>query len=482
MILSIMLLVPIIGSLFVLAIPNKPEFNKNIRRLSCLIILVNIAINIKLLLDFDYLNPAIQFVEHFKNFGLIYGNYSVGLDALGLSLLTLTNFMMLAIPFINHNLEKKQKTSAICYMLLQSAIIGSFIAQDLMLFYICFESTLIPMFFIVMIFGGKNRVYASYKLFFYTFAASLPMLVGILWLYDKNGSVLLSQLLKYKPDEQYQFWLFISFFLACAVKIPIWPLHTWLPYAHVEAPTGGSVVLAALLLKLGTYALVKFAIPCFPQGFADCQTVIHVLCVISIIYGGAAALVQKDLKKMIAYSSVSHMGFCVIGCTILSQEALIGAFITMISHGIVSAGMFAAVGIVYERAHTRELGAVQGLAHLMPNYSALTFILFLAWLGLPGTSSFVGEFLITYGAFSYSIPITLLLLVGIVLGGLYPLWMLAHTLWGTPQSPEKLAPLALREKVLLMSLIACTLGIGIYPNFLIQAFKNPAQKIIMEAK
>lgn len=479
MVLTLMLGLPLVGALFILLLPETEENRSNIRNLNIMICFVNLLFSIFLLMNFNYAATADQFEESYNFLDLFYISYSLGINSLALFLIVLTNFIMFIIPFVNWDLEYKFKYSTICYLLLQTFILGTFTSLDLLLFYIFFELTLIPIFFIIFSWGGKDRVYAAYKLFFYTFTSSLFMLVGILYLASIHGLTSLKMVTGHGMADQFtQTILFLAFFGAFAIKIPLFPLHTWVPCAHVEAPTGGSIVLAALILKIGLFGMIRFAIPCFPLGFLVLRNTIIFLGVINIIYGSIMAMKQNDLKKITAYSSIAHIGFSVVGIGICTNESMLGSYIGMICNGIISASMFLIIGFLYERSKSRELGVVQGLAYLMPKYSVLSFIVFLATIGIPGTGSFISEFLITFGSFAYSKTLLLFLLFAMILGVLYPLKILSKTLWGIPQTPCELVPLRLHEKLVLTSFVSIILYIGIYPNSLISCFKKDVEKIV----
>lgn len=475
------LLFPLLPVIIMTFFPFKEKATKYFSFLS---MLVNLALSLPLYFYFDPQTPALQFETILPLIPSWGASFHLGLDGINLLLILLTTFLGPVIVLGSfHAIEKSLRLFYSMIFLLQFFMLGTFMAQNLFVFYLFWEAMLIPMFFIIGIWGGERRIYSTIKFFLYTALGSIIMLVAILWLLQayifKTGTPNLEFAALYQlqiPFEA-QLWLFGAFFLSFAIKVPLFPFHTWLPDAHVEAPTPGSVVLAGILLKMGTYGIIKLAFPLFPLAAYYLSPSIGLLAVISIIYGALLALSHGDIKKIIACSSISHLGFVVLGLASFNLIGTQGAMIQMISHGFTAGGLFLIVGIIYERLHTRELFKFGGIAKSMPHYSILTLLIVLGAIGLPGTSGFTGEFLILMGYFTHAIeslkeaheylPIILALgaLSGVVLGALYMLRFVQHFLFGktTPQT-ENLKDLDLREKCLLISLVVMIFTFGIYPK------------------
>jgi len=439
---------------------------------------------------FDAQTTGLQFVESYvwiPSFGM---KYILGIDGLSLLLVMLTTFLtpLILLSVWDHD-SPNQRWFLILFMLLETGMLGSLVAFDFVLFYIFWEAMLIPMYFIIGIWGGKNRIYATTKFIIYTFAGSLLMLVAgiVLYImaYEKTGyySTSLLDLYQAAPGLEDQLWLFSAFALAFAIKVPVFPFHTWLPDAHTEAPTTGSVILAGVLLKLGTYGLIRFAIPLFPNATATFAPFIMVLGVIGIIYGALTAWMQKDAKKMVAYSSVSHLGFVVLGCvavtaggSALSTEALTGAVYQMINHGISTGALFFLVGIIYDRRHTRMLDEFGGIAKTMPWFAVILIVATLSSVGLPGTGGFVGEFLILLGTFQTHPAVAISASLGVLLGAIYMLTLCRKVLFGPLKHEEnkKLKDLSARELAYTLPLAIMGILMGVFPNF----FLSKVQKSI----
>jgi NADH-quinone oxidoreductase subunit M len=362
-------------------------------------------------------------------------------------------------------------------------MVGVFAALDFVLFYILWEAMLIPMYLLIGIWGGPRKIYASVKFFLYTLAGSILLLVGIIWLYTANDySFFIPDMMWKGYSFTAQFLLFIAFFLAFAIKVPMFPFHTWLPAAHVEAPTAGSVILASILLKMGTYGFLRFALPITPDATILLMPYVLWLSIAGIIYGGLTALAQQDMKKLIAYSSVAHMGFVTLGTFTLTQQGIEGAIFQMLSHGIVSAALFLIVGVIYDRLHTREIVRYEGLADQMPNYALIFMIFMLASVGLPGTSGFVGEFLVIVGAFQANAWVALLAASGMVLGAAYMLWLYRRVIFGVVRKPElkSLLDVSWREKLVFAPLIVLVFWMGIYPSSFIDIMAPSVEKLIAD--
>ncbi len=379
----------------------------------------------------------------------------------------LTTFLMpICILASWNSIQTRVKAYLIAFLILETLMIGVFCALDLLLFYVFFEGGLIPMFLIIGVWGGKRRVYAAFKFFLYTLAGSLLMLVAIMYMYWTAHTSDIEVLLHTPFTKDAQFWLWLAFFASFAVKMPMWPVHTWLPDAHVEAPTAGSVILAAILLKMGGYGFIRFSLPMFPDASVYFAPMVYALSVIAIIYTSLVALVQEDMKKLIAYSSVAHMGFVTMGIFAANSQGVQGAVFQMVSHGLVSGALFLCVGVVYDRLHTREISAFGGLVNRMPRYALVFMVFTMANVGLPGTSGFVGEFLTLIGAFQSNTWVALFATVGVILSAAYALYLYRRVIFGVLEKPALLTiqDLSLREAFCLVPLLALTIYYGIHPQ------------------
>jgi NADH-quinone oxidoreductase subunit M len=423
-------------------------------------------LSLLLWVNFDSSNPGFQFEEKLNWLPGTGVSYHAGIDGISLFFVLLSTFLTpICILSSWEAVEKRVKEYMIAFLVLETLMVGMFAALDLITFYIFFEGVLIPMFIIIGVWGGQRRVYAAFKLFLYTLAGSVLMLVAILAMYWDAGTSDIVSLLKHSFPAGMQTWLWLAFFASFAVKVPMWPVHTWLPDAHVEAPTAGSVILAGVLLKMGGYGFLRFSIPMFPQATEFFEPLIFVLSAVAVIYTSLVALAQEDMKKLIAYSSVAHMGFVTMGLFALNQQGIQGAVFQMLSHGIVSGALFLCVGVVYDRLHTREISRYGGLAENMPRY-ALVFLFFtFATIGLPGTSGFVGEFTILVGAYLANTWVAFFASTGLILGAAYSLWLYRRVIFGKLEKADlKLLPdLSLREIVIFAPLVILTLWMGIYP-------------------
>lgn len=471
--------VPFVAALIVLFIPR--QMADGIRRFSVFAMLVELVLSWKLLQG-DYSTAAYQFVESkslVPSFGI---SYTVGIDGISLWLVLLTTLLTPIATYASWtSINTKIKEYAISFLLLETAMIGAFVTLDLFLFYVFWELMLVPMYLIVGIWGGPNRVYAAVKFFLYTMVGSLLMLVAILYLaaqYKAETGVYtfdLNALTTLVLPMSTQLWLYAAFALAFAIKVPMFPFHTWLPDAHVQAPTGGSVILAAVLLKMGGYGFIRFAMPLFPSASHYFGPTIAGLAVTGIVYGAYCAWVQKDVKKLVAYSSVSHLGFVMLGIVSVTQQGLSGAILQMVSHGISTGALFLLVGVIYERRHTRDLEEFGGLAKVMPIYATMFVIVTMSSVGLPGTNGFVGEFMILSGAFlserllptSRNLGLTLVAATGVILAAVYMLHATLKIFWGPVTKSENahLADLSRREKWGIYPLVAMIFWIGLYPAF-----------------
>ncbi|SNT03713.1 NADH dehydrogenase subunit M [Sphingomonas laterariae] len=434
-----------------------------------------LAAGILLWLGFDPAGAQWQYVERVDLFGRF--SWALGIDGIALMLIVLSVFLMpICIGASWEAIEKRVPEYMAAFLLMESLMIGVFAAQDLFLFYIFFEAGLIPMYLIIGIWGGADRIYASYKFFLYTLLGSVLMLVAMLWMAREAGTTDIPTLMAHDFPVQAQTWLFLAFFASFAVKMPMWPVHTWLPDAHVQAPTAGSVILAGVLLKMGGYGFIRFSLPMFPQASAELFWLVMGLSMVAVVYTSLVALVQSDMKKLIAYSSVAHMAFVTIGLFAFNRQGLEGAMLVMLSHGLVSGALFLCVGVIYDRLHTREIARYGGLSDNMPKY-ALFFMLFtMASVGLPGTSGFVGEFLSLVGGYKANSLVAFVATTGIILGAAYMLYLYARVCYGKLDKPDVAAmpDLSKRELALLAPIAIAVLWMGVYP----ESFLKPIRRDI----
>jgi NADH-quinone oxidoreductase subunit M len=407
--------------------------------------------------------------------------FKLGVDGFSFPFVVLTAFLM---PFCIlaswTSVEKRVREYMVAFLILETLMIGVFVALDLVLFYLLFEAGLIPMFLIIGIWGGKRRVYASYKFFLYTLLGSVLMLLAIMAMYWNAGTTDIPTLLKHHFPVSMQPWLWLAFFASFAVKMPMWPVHTWLPDAHVEAPTAGSVILAAILLKMGGYGFIRFSIPMFPDASAMFAPLVFALSVIAIVYTSLVALMQEDIKKLIAYSSVAHMGFVTMGLFTLTPQGIQGAMFQMVSHGLVSGALFLCVGVIYDRMHTREIAAYGGLVNRMPMYAVVFMIFTMANVGLPGTAGFVGEFLTLMGAFKANPWVAFFATTGVIFSAAYALWLYRRVVFGELVKPElkDITDLNGREIAIFVPLVLLTIWYGIAPGTILDAFAAPTEALI----
>ncbi|MCJ1960151.1 NADH-quinone oxidoreductase subunit M [Novosphingobium mangrovi (ex Hu et al. 2023)] len=459
-ILSLMLLVPLAAALVCLYLDAKSA-----RVLALAATLANLALGVVLWLNFDVGGAQWQFQESHELFAGF--KYALGIDGIALLLIMLSVFLMpVCIGASWKSVEKRVGEYMAAFLLVEMLMIGVFAAQDLFLFYIFFEAGLIPMYLIIGIWGGADRIYASYKFFLYTLLGSVLMLIAMLWMVNVSGTTDIPTLMAYDFDPQAQTWLWLAFFASFAVKMPMWPVHTWLPAAHVQAPTAGSVILAGVLLKMGGYGFIRFSLPMFPEASAQFAPLIWGLSMTAVVVTSLIALVQDDMKKLIAYSSVAHMAIVTVGLFAFNAQGLEGSMLVMLSHGLVSGALFLCVGIIYDRLHTREIARYGGLAINMPRY-ALFFLLFtMASIGLPGTSGFVGEFLSLAGAYQVSSWVGLISTTSIILGAAYMLYLYRRVVFGPQKNADAAAmpDLDAREILMVVALAIPVLWMGIYPE------------------
>ncbi len=463
------------------------------KMIAMVVSLLTFVLSIPLYADFDSSTHAMQFVENIPWIAVFNINYHLGIDGIAMPLILLTTFTtVLVVLAAWDSITDRQPQYLGAFLILNGLMIAVFCAQDAILFYVFWEAMLIPMFMIIGIWGGPNRIYATIKFFLYTFLGSVFMLVAFLYLYSKAGSFDIQALHDLPLSMEAQKWIFFAFFLAFAVKIPMFPVHTWLPDAHVEAPTGGSVILAAIMLKMGGYGFLRFSMPITPDASQELAGIMIVLSLIAIVYIGFVALAQGDMKKLIAYSSISHMGFVTLGMFMIYQiiartgssdgaiMAMEGSMVQMISHGFISGAMFLCVGVLYDRMHSREISSYGGVVNKMPVFAAFMMLFAMANAGLPGTSGFVGEFLIILSAFKASFWIAFFAAFTLILGAAYTLWMYKRVIFGevTNDEVEKLQDINTREKLILGSLAFFVLLFGLWPAPLFDVMHATIENLI----
>jgi NADH-quinone oxidoreductase subunit M len=476
-ILSSITLLPALGALFILFSKNE---NRNVINLSLFISIVNLLLAIFLWYSFDKSFIGFQFIEE-QNWINGFIKFKFGIDGISILFIILTAFItpICIISCIN-SVKTRLKEFLIAILILETFMIGVFCSLDLVVFYIFFEAGLIPMFLIIGIWGGPKRVYAAFKFFLFTLLGSVLMLVAIISIYWIAGTTDITQIFEIKIPVKYQYVLWLAFFSSFAVKMPMWPVHTWLPDAHVEAPTAGSVILAAILLKMAGYGFLRFSIGMFPVASEYFTPLIFTLSIVAIIYTSLVALMQEDMKKLIAYSSVAHMGFVTLGIFTFTTQGIEGSIFQMISHGLISAALFLCVGVLYDRVHSRLISSYGGIVNVMPKYSLVFGVFMLGALGLPGTSGFVGEFLVLLGTFQKSFLVAILASIGIILGAAYMLWLYKRVVFGKLEKKklEELKDLNLLESISLFSLVALVLTFGFYPNLILDTVHISVEELI----
>jgi len=479
-ILSSLILLPTIGAIFIFFSKSNVEKYNSSKYIALFISTANFILSLYLWFVFDNSISEFQFVENRKWIaGLV--NYKVGIDGISILFIILTTFITpLCVISVNTTVKKRLKDFLISILLLETLMIGVFCSLDLVVFYLFFEGGLIPMFLIIGIWGGERRVYSAFKFFLFTLLGSVLMLVAIITIYWLTGTTDVEALYEIGIETKYQNLLWLAFLSSFAVKTPMWPVHTWLPDAHVEAPTAGSVLLAAILLKMAGYGFIRFSIGLFPVASDYFVPLIYALSLIAIIYTSLVALMQEDMKKLIAYSSVAHMGFVTLGIFTLTQQGIEGGIFQMISHGLVSAALFLCVGVVYERMHTRLIKDYGGVVSVMPKYAIVFMVFALGSLSLPGTSGFIGEFLILMGAFKKSFFVAAVASIGVILGAAYILWLYKRVIFGKiiNQDVKKLIDLNNSEIFILWSLAIPILFFGFYPEPLINTIEISINNLI----
>ena len=479
-ILSSLILLPTIGALFLFFTKDKEGDNLTAKYVSLFTSIVNFLISIYLWIAFDLSTSSFQFIEDIiwiKDFV----NYKVGVDGISILFIILTTFITpLCIISVNNTVKTRLRDFLIAILIMESFMIGVFCSLDLVIFYLFFEAGLIPMFLIIGIWGGPKRVYSAFKFFLYTLLGSVLMLVAIISIYWISGTTDVIKLYEIGIDAKYQNLLWLAFFSSFAVKTPMWPVHTWLPDAHVEAPTAGSVLLAAILLKMAGYGFIRFSLGLFPVASEIFTPLIYALSLIAIVFTSLIALMQEDMKKLIAYSSVAHMGFVTLGVFSIQQQGIEGSIIQMISHGLVSAALFLCVGVLYDRMHSRLISSYGGIVTIIPKYSILFMLFTLAALGLPGTSGFIGEFLILMGVFKDNFLVAVIASLGVILGAAYMLWLYKRVVFGKLINTDlkKMVDLNKSEYFILTCLAVPTLFFGFYPEPLINTIEVSVKDLI----
>ncbi|MEW6508598.1 MAG: NADH-quinone oxidoreductase subunit M [Bacteroidota bacterium] len=492
LLLTYLLLAPIAGSILVLFF--RKEQIKIVRWFGLTVSLIAFVISLIVYFGFDSNRSDFQFIHQVLWISSLNVSYNVGVDGISLLLVLLTTFLTpLTLLSTWNTIEKNVKMFTFSMLFLEAGMLGVFISLDIFLFYIFWEAMLIPMYFIIGIWGGERRIYASIKFFIYTMVGSLFMLVAIIWLAvyasDMTGKFTTNLLELYKVGptipHQIQGWMFFAFFLSFAIKVPLFPLHTWLPDAHVEAPTAGSVILAGVLLKMGTYGILRYCLPLFPQSAINYAPLIAVLAIIGIIYGALVSMVQTDIKKLVAYSSVSHLGFVVLGTFAMTIEAVQGAVIQMVNHGLSTGALFLLVGVIYERTHRRDIAYYGGIAKIVPIYAVALMIASLSSIGLPGLNGFIGEFLILIGTFKSSVLnnwwYTIFASTGVIFAAVYLLWMYQRVVLGpvkNPQLKNQLTDMNARELVVLIPIFIFIVWIGIYPSTFLNMTEESTKSIL----
>ncbi len=480
-ILSVVTFLPVLGAILIYLSRGDDEAARgNARWIALWTTIVTFGVSIILVMRFDPSQPDFQFVEKAPWLANAI-TYHMGVDGISLPFVILTTALM---PFCIlaswKSVTLRVREYMMAFLFLETLMIGTFSALDLVLFYLFFEGGLIPMFLIIGVWGGPRRVYASFKFFLYTLLGSVLMLLAIMALYLNAGTTDIPTLMNTAVPRNMQTWVWLAFFASFAVKMPMWPVHTWLPDAHVEAPTAGSVVLAAILLKMGGYGFLRFSLPMFPLASQDFAPLIFTLSAVAIVYTSLVALMQEDIKKLIAYSSVAHMGFVTMGIFTGTVQGVAGGIFQMISHGIVSGALFLCVGVVYDRLHTREIAAYGGLVNRMPVYAFVFLVFTMANVGLPGTSGFVGEFLTLLGAFKVSIPTATVATLGVILSAAYALWLYRKVVFGVFDKPSLagIKDLTLREFVILAPLVFLTILFGVYPKPVLDMSAASVQQLV----
>jgi NADH-quinone oxidoreductase subunit M len=478
---SLVTFLPLLGAAFILFLRGDEDtVARNARWAALWTSLVVFVLSLFLWLGFDSSSADFQFVEQRPWLPQLGLNYHMGVDGISLWFVLLSTLLTpICVLASWEAIETRVREYMIAFLVLETMMVGTFCALDLFLFYIFFEGVLIPMFLIIGVWGGPRRVYSAFKFFLYTLLGSVLMLVALLAMVGQAQTSAIPTLLTHSFPAGMQWWLWLAFFASFAVKVPMWPVHTWLPDAHVEAPTAGSVILAGVLLKMGGYGFLRFSLPMFPVASVEFTPLVYALSIVAVIYTSLVALAQTDMKKLIAYSSVAHMGFVTIGTFVGNIQGLQGAIFQMLSHGIVSSALFLCVGVVYDRIHSRDIDRYGGLVHRMPAYALVFMVFMLASVGLPGTSGFVGEFLVIVGAFQANTWVATLAATGVVLGAAYMLWVYRRVIFGVivREDLRDILDLSRREVAVFAPLVAMVLWMGIYPSTFIDPIKPSVERL-----
>jgi NADH-quinone oxidoreductase subunit M len=481
-ILSLVTFLPLIGALFIIFIRGEAEAAaRNARWVALWTSLVTFALSLVIWFGFDRGSADFQFVEKRDWIPALNISYHMGVDGISMAFVILSTLLTpICILASWEAIQNRVKEYMIAFLVLETLMVGTFCALDLVVFYVFFEGVLLPMFLIIGIWGGARRVYSAFKFFLYTLLGSVLMLLAILAIYFSVGTTDVPTLMQHGIDPAWQKWLWLAFFASFAVKVPMWPVHTWLPDAHVEAPTAGSVILAGVLLKMGGYGFLRFSLPLLPLASDYFTPLVFALSAIAVIYTSLVALAQADMKKLIAYSSVAHMGFVTCGIFTFNQQGLEGAIFQMLSHGIVSGALFLCVGVVYDRLHTREIARYGGLVNNMPRYAFAFMVMTMASVGLPGTGGFVGEFLIMLGTFQANTWVAALITTGIILGAAYMLWLYRRVIFGKLEKEDlkHLLDLSPREVAIFVPLLLIVLWMGIYPSSFTSIMGPSVQRLV----
>jgi NADH-quinone oxidoreductase subunit M len=483
-ILSILTFLPLAGALLILVLRDEPEIvARNARYVALWTSLITFVLSILLWTHFDRATADFQFVEKIDwipDYGI---SYHMGVDGISVMFVLLSTLLTPICVLASWDaIRVRVKEYMVAFLVLETLMVGMFCALDFVAFYVFFEGVLIPMFLIIGVWGGPRRIYAAFKFFLYTLLGSVLMLLAVLAIYFHAGTTDVPTLMQQAFSPTMQAWLWLAFFASFAVKVPMWPLHTWLPDAHVEAPTAGSVILAGVLLKMGAYGFLRFSVPMLPAASEAFTPLVYTLSIIAVVYTSLVALAQEDMKKLIAYSSVAHMGFVTAGTFTLTVQGVQGAIFQALSHGIVSAALFLIVGVVYDRIHSRDIDRYGGLVHRMPAYAAVFMVFTLAAVGLPGTSGFVGEFLVLVGTFQVNTWVATLMTTGIILGAAYMLWLYRRIIFGPLVRAEldDILDLNARERLVFAPLVLIVLWMGIYPNSFIEIMAPSVDKLIAD--
>ncbi|TVQ34662.1 MAG: NADH-quinone oxidoreductase subunit M [Geminicoccaceae bacterium] len=483
--LSLVIFLPLVGVLFILAIRNEDEevVAQNAKAVALWTSSITFLLSLLIWFQFDPNQAGFQLVEKAPWLPGFDINYHVGVDGISLWFVLLSTLLTVVVILGSwHSVTTRVKEYMISFLVMETLMVGVFCALDVVLFYIFFEGILIPMFLIIGIWGGPNRIYAAFKFFLYTLVGSVLFLVAIIYMYLVAGTTDIPTLMRTEFTAEAQWWLFLALFASFAVKVPMWPFHTWLPDAHVEAPTAGSVLLAGVLLKLGGYGFLRFSLPMLPIASAEFAPFIYALSVIAVVYTSLVALMQDDMKKLIAYSSVAHMGIVTIGVFTFNEQGIQGGILQMLSHGIVSGALFLCVGVIYDRIHSREIRRYGGLAERMPIYATVFMLFMLASVGLPGTSGFVGEVLVIVGVFQVNAWVAALAATGMILGACYMLWLYRRVVFGPLVREDLLSIKDMRrhEAVAFAPLIILVIVMGVYPNFFLEPMAASVDALLLQ--